>query len=397
MTRSPLPCVFAAALGLALAAPGSAVEISDLKIDFQLPPAPPDPDASGSLRLRAQGGGASLQIRLRDVDADPVHLCAGSDAANLLHRAELDSSGGTLTSDDGLDFDPRGKVLVVSEATDCSDSSSHLLVATLDEPGTCQPGSRTKIYERAALEPGGVAPPEATAELLYHLLPDRNCRFAGDQQGQPRRKARLSVRVKHAEANTSYDVCIDDDPKGDLDTNAAGVGRADFTFNPPKGNGQGSGKRSVIDFDAYASPVEIRTDDCAGAGDEATAVFHGTLLAPLCEELDLGSGTLAAVAPATGAGQAQLRRTEGCALEFEVSVEDLTPDGTTLASGDHRVAVDGTLRGDPFAVSGGAGEAVFSSDPDAGEELLDFDPNGQVEVRPAPDGAPLLAGPFPTP
>jgi hypothetical protein len=233
----------------------------------------------------------------------------------------------------------------------------------------------------------------ASAELLYHLLPDRNCKFAGSQQGEPRRKARLSVRVKHADPGASYDVCIDDEDRGDLSTNAAGVGRADFTFNRPKGNGQGNPKRSVIDFDAYASTVEIRDDGDCGLDDD-TAVFFGSLLAPLCAEQDLASVTLAPPAPdPTVTGEASLERSEGCARVFRVSVQGLA------ASASHDVDVDpgnGTLEGDGVLVTDatGAGEVAFSTDPGTGEELLDFDPSGQlVEVRAA--GNVVLSGTLP--
>jgi len=387
MPRSPLACVFVATLGLALGStPISALELSDLKLDFTNVSGATDPDAAGSLRLRAQGGQASLQIKLRDVDADPVHLCAGADAANLLHRAELDPSGGTLSSNDELDFDPRGKLLAVANAADCAEAAL-LLTATLDEPDACAPGGKgVKIHERTALEQG-TAPDPASAELLYHLLPDRNCKFAGSQQGEPRRKARLSVRVKHADARTDYDVCIDDVDRGALSTNAAGVGRADFTFNQPKGNGQGNPKRSVIDFDAYASTVEIRDDgDCSL--DDETAVFWGSLLAPLCAAEEFASATLAPPAPnPLVSGEAELGRDEGCARIFEVSAQGL-PDG------DYDVVV-GVTRG-TFSVAGSVGAIAFSSDPGIGDALLDFDPSGQlVEVREAGTPNVALSGTLP--
>lgn len=394
MTRSPLACVFAASLGLALgAAPVRALELSDLKLDFTNVSGATDPDATGSLRLRAQGGEASLQIKLRGVDVDPVHLCAGADAANLLHRTQLDPSGGTLSSNDELDFDPRGKLLAVASAADCADTSL-LLTATLDEPDACAPGGRVKIHERTALEQGTATDP-ASAELLYHLLPDRNCRFAGNQQGQPRRKARLSVRVKHADAGAGYDVCIDDVERGALVTNAAGVGRADFTFNQPKGNGQGNPKRSVIDFDAYASRVEIRDDgDCSL--DDDTAVFFGSLLAPLCAEQDLASVTLAPpAADPTRTGEASLERSEGCARVLRVSVQGLATSATYDVDVDPG---DGTLEGAAVLVTDatGAGEVEFSTDPGVGEELLDFDPSGQlVEVREAGTANVVLSGTLP--
>jgi hypothetical protein len=393
VTRSPLACVLAASLGLALAAPGSALELSDVKLDFTDTGVDPG-GAAGSLRLRAQGGEATLQIKLRGVDADPVHLCAGPDEANLLHRAELDPSGGTLSSGGELDFDPRGKVLAVANAGDCAEASL-LLTAEVGEPAQCTSGEKgVKIHERTALEPGSATDP-ASAELLYHLLPDRNCKFAGGQQGEPRRKARLSVRLKHADAGTSYDVCIDDVDRGPLSTNAAGVGRADFTFNQPKANGQGNPRRSVIDFDAYASRVEIRDDgDCSL--DDDTAVFFGSLLAPLCAGQDLASVTLAPpVADPAVTGEASLERSEGCARVFEVRVEGLAANTAYDVDVDPG---DATLEGSAVLVTDatGAGEVAFSTDPGVGEELLDFDPSGQlVEVREAGTANVVLSGTLP--
>jgi hypothetical protein len=380
MTRLPLACVFATSLGLALAATHArAVELSDLKVDFT--DTGVDPDAAGSLRLRATGGQAVLQIKLRNVDANPVYLCAGADAVSLRRRAQLDSSGGTLSSNDELDFDPRGKLLAVANAEDCAEAAL-LLTATLDEPATCAPGGKgVKIHERAALDQGTATDP-ASAELVYHLLPDRNCKFASSQEGQPRRKARLSVQTKHADARTDYAVCIDDVRKGVLSTNAAGVGRADFTFNQPKGNGHGNPKRAVIDFDAYASKFEIRDDgDCSL--DDQTAVFWGSLLAPLCAAEEFASVTLAPpLSDPLVSGEAVLGRDRGCARVFEVSAQGL-PDG------DYDLVVGDMLKG-TFAVVGGAGAIAFSSDPGIGGALLDFDPSGQlVEVLEA--GTPNVA------
>ncbi len=297
------------------------------------------------------------------------------------------------TSGDALDFDPRGKLLAVASAADCAETSL-LLTATLDEPDACAPGGRVKIHERTALEQGSATDP-ASAELLYHLLPDRNCKFAGNQQGQPRRKARLSVRVKHADAGAGYDVCIDDVDRGALSTNAAGVGRADFTFNQPKGNGQGNPERAVIDFDAYASTVEIRDDGDCGLADD-TAVFFGSLLAPLCAEQEFASVTLAPPAPdPTVSGEAELGRDEGCARVFEVRVQGLA------ASAPYDVDVDPsnpTLEGAGVLVTDatGAGAVRFSTDPGVADELLDFDPSGQlVEVRDAGTANVVLSGTLP--
>jgi hypothetical protein len=373
------------------AAPAAATNGSDLQV--ALTDTGVDPGgASGSVRLRSQRGEASLQIRLRDVDASPLFVCVGADAASLTSRGGLGATGGTFSSSDGsLDFDPRGQLLAVSGAADCSDP---VLQAALDEPDDCEAVGRVKLGERSELEPGTATPP-ASAELSYMLMPDRNCTFANGGSGKPLRKARLALRVKHAEPNASYDVCVDDVLRGPLATNAAGVGRADFTFSSGKGQGKGQGKgpkKLVIDFDAYGSHFEIRDDgDCAG--DDASAVFFGSLFAPLCSEETIASAMLAPPAMATGAGEASLARSEGCARELAVRVDGLAPSAVydvDVDPGDMQVEGVAALTTDAT----GHAEVVFSSDPGPGELPLDFDPMvGQgVEVRPTATADVALSG-----
>jgi hypothetical protein len=378
------------------AAPADATNGSDLQIaltDTGIDPG----GASGSVRLKAQRGEAALQLRLRDVDTSPLFLCVGEDANTLSSRGGLGAGGGTFSSSDGtLDFDPRGQLLAVSAAANCSDP---LLEAELDEPDDCEAIGRVKLGERADLEPGTATPP-ATAELLYMLLPDRNCTFAEGGSGHPLRKARLSVRVKHAEPNASYGVCVDDIDRGPLATNAAGVGRADFTYSSGRGQGNGKGKgkgphKAVIDFDAYGAHFEIR-DDGNCAGDDASAVFFGSLLAPLCSQEDLASADLVApgaTPPATPAGEARLERNEHCARELAVRVAGLAASATydvDVDPGDAFVEGIGAL----VTNANGDAEVVFSSDPEMGERLLDFDPAvGQsVHVRPTGETAVALSG-----
>lgn len=379
-------------LALAGAIPAGATSGSNLQV--ALTDTGVDPGgASGSVRLRAQRGDATLQLRLRDVAAPTVHLCTGADESSLVERAEMSSSGGTLSSSDGtLDFDPRGQLLAVSGAADCS---APLLEALLDEPADCEAVGRVKLSERASLEPGTATPP-ASAELLYDLLPDRNCHFANGGNGAPLRKARLSVRVRHADPHASYDVCVDDVDRGDLPTNAAGVGRADFSFSSGNGQGKGGPPKAVIDFDAYGSHFEIRDDgDCAG--DDASAVFFGALLAPLCSEETLATADLvvpgATPPPATPAGEARLERDARCGSAFEVRADGLDPNASydvDVDPTDAMVEGAGALMTDAT----GSGAVVFRSDPGAGELPLTFGPAvGQaVELRPTGTSTVALSG-----
>jgi hypothetical protein len=337
------------------------------------------------VRLRAQRGEASLSLRLRDVDASPVHLCVGEDEASLSARAEMPASGTTLSSSAGtLDFDPRGQLIAVSATSDCSDP---LLVAELDEPDDCEAIGRVKLGERTQLEPTDQAPEGSSAELFYQLLPDRNCTLAQGGGGKPLRKAKLSVRVKHADPGASYDVCVDEVDRGELATNAAGVGRADFTFTGGNGKGSGKGKgaphRAAIDFDVYGSEFALRDDgDCSG--DDATALFFGPLRAPLCSPEDLASATLVDPSvtppPATPAGEASFERSSGCARELAVSVAGLAPSATY----DVNLRLDASetnVEGVAALVTDASGNAsvVFSSDPATGELPLAFEPAvGQV-------------------
>ena len=395
-TSQSLLAASLAAAGLG-AAPATASNGSDLQVTLVDTGVDPG-GAAGSVRLRAQRGEASLSLRLRNVDASPLHLCVGADATSLVKRADLGASGGTLSSSNGtLGFDPRGMLLAVAAAADCSQP---LLEGRLDEPDDCAAVGRVKISERTELEPGTATPP-ASAELLYMLLPDRNCSFAEGGNGKPLRKARLSLRVKHADPNASYDVCVDDLERGALATNAAGVGRADFSFSAGRGQGgaKGQGKgasQTALDFDVYGSHFELRDDgDCAG--DDASAVFFGSLLAPLCSEEELASAELVVPGvmppPATPAGEASLARGESCGRELALRVEGLAPGASydvDVDPGDLAVEGVAALTTD----ASGAGEVVFRSDAQAGELPLDFDaaPGQTIEVRPTTTTTVELSG-----
>ncbi len=382
-------CVLAAGFGIALGlgpAPAKALELSDLKIELENLGV--DPDASGSLRLRLQEGQARFQIRLAGLDPSSDYGLV----ANGIERATLTTDGSgqlnvTLTQPSGdpsseLDFDPRGKLVAVNDGTD------DVLAV---EFSTAAATNRPKVYERTEIEPTADAQ-GGTAELSHKLLPNG--------------KQRFSVRVKHVPVG-DYDVCVGGVYRETLSTNAGGVGRVDFSSNPPKGQGSGNGvaKKVLITFDPYGDEVEIWSasetnpaSPCDPSADPSILLlFSGPLLAQIpginvCTPSPVSEVDLTG---ASGSGHATLEIEEDCRRSFEVTVDGLAAITTYDVDVDPS---DGTVEGEGVIVTDGTGtgEVTFSSDPEAGQELLDFDPSGElVQVRPTTTSTVALSGTLP--
>jgi hypothetical protein len=140
-----------------------------------------------------------------------------------------------------------------------------------------------------------------------------------------------------------------------------------------------TGTDDALDFDPRGKEVELRhgTDDVLGV------VFSGP-----GEPSDIVVDDRTALAPtALGAGgraEARYRKKDGRA-SFHVEVEDVAP-------GDYDLFVDGALRGAiTVAAATGQGQLEFDTQPDGGEQLLDFDPRGLV-VDVAQGGAVFFSG-----
>jgi hypothetical protein len=193
------------------------------------------------------------------------------------------------------------------------------------------------------------------------------------------------VKAQGLEPGT-YDLFVDGLLVESFETNSGGGANLKFMSGPGP-----HGKRKDMTFDPRYKLIEV--------SQLGTAYFSGLMLADVnvsgldaCGFLPLELELTLDPAQTEGSGHASLGSDVDCGQLFTVSAAD-------LAAGDYDIVVNGVVEGTLSVsdIGGGAtaGEATFVAVPDeAGEQVLDFDPRGQVvEIR---QGATVvLTGLFP--
>jgi hypothetical protein len=256
-----------------------------------------------------------------------------------------------------LDFDPRGKTLDITDGTDVVLS---MVFSGEGEPDAIRVDERTSL-ERAETEERG------RVELRY--LEQRN-------------KDRFIVHFHNLDHGT-YELFVDGEMQAEV---VMTHGRSTMrTFEVLKnshakkpGNGHGNpgnGKKLELDFDPRGLVVDVVRD--------GEIIFSGVMLAQIPGLNGVNVGETTATLTTTGV-DADATGTAVVTLD-QLGVETLTVDVNALPAGDYDVVIGGVVRG-TVTVTGvepdSTGEVVFSTDPEAGELLLDFDPLGQtVEIR----------------
>jgi hypothetical protein len=265
-----------------------------------------------------------------------------------------------------LDFDPRGKLLAVS------DGSDDLLSAVVSGP--MEP-RRILMWEIAGIEPTENAP-EGRAKGAYFAFPNGWRSF--------------EVRLWNV-APGGYDVLIDGEAVGRVEANGWGRGSVRFWSashlahlsrhrRGHAGRGFGWFARSWarLDFEPRGAQVEIVRD--------GEVVFSGPMRANVALPEELEACPLVDIQVALtplrsfGSGDASLASEDGgCDHEFQVTVRGLAAANYELWVGD---AMVGTVPVRNWS-DGLRGEVRFDTQPeDPDELLLEFDPRGQpIEVR----------------
>ena len=265
-----------------------------------------------------------------------------------------------------LDFDPRGKLLAVS------DGGVERLSAVVSGP--LEP-DRIRVWELAAIP--------ATAQAT------------GGQVTGSYRSLGNSWRVFEVELlgvdSGTYQVLVDGAPVGELAVAAWGFKSIRFISAPrfgslhrlpgdygPRVNGRSRTTWALLDFEPRGAQIEIaRSGEVLFAGpmraqvalpEEAETCPIVDLQTPLTPVLWFGSGEASLVS-----------KDESCDHEFRVTAQGLAAANYELWVGE---AMVGTV---PVrnAAGGLAGEIRFDTHPDdPGELPLGFDPRGQhIEVR----------------
>jgi hypothetical protein len=260
-----------------------------------------------------------------------------------------------------LDFDPRGKILALDNGTE--------QVASMIFSGEGEP-TDIRVDERTRLVP---VDPESSGRVDLRYLEQRN-------------KDRFIVHL-HGLDRGAYELYIDGQLQAEIDMSRGRSTMRSFEVlknaqgakkpgnGNSHGNGNGNSKKLELSFDPRGLIVDLVKDDAILFSGEMLAQIEGINGVQVGETTTVLAPT-AADADATGTATVALGADEN--LTFTVAVGALAP-------GDYDVVVEGVVRG-TITVTGTdpatTGEIVFSTEPEAGELLLDFDPLGKtLEIR----------------
>jgi hypothetical protein len=243
-----------------------------------------------------------------------------------------------------LDFDPRGEVIEVRDASDNSICSN--------DDGSGNP-TNVVASERVNLTATGIQPgASGHAELKTK---------AGRQD--------FEVEIEDV-SDGSYDLLVDGVLRGTINV-VAGEGQIEFSTSDP-------GKLPLT-FDPFGKLIQVAQNN--------DIILTGTLLASapgvnVCSPSETTTAFTNVGPDPDASGDARLRTRDDCRRDFRVEVED-------LPIGSYDLYVGGVLRGTihvavQFDMSV-EGEVEFTTHPDDPNDLpLDFDPAGQmIEVKQA--------------
>ena len=369
-SRWMVPVLAAFAITAVGVTPINCGDTARIQVDLQRSPI--ESKATGAIRVLMNAQRSVLELRVRRLAPESEHLLLADGVEQT--RFTTNSRGAATVQlryppEAGiqtLDFDPRGKLLAVS------DGSVERLSAVVSGP--LEP-HRIRVWELAAIP--------ATAQAT-----------GGQATGSYRSVGYFSrvfeVELLDVESGT-YQVLVDGAPVGEVAVATQGftsirfVSAPRFGFLPhlpgahgPVGSGWSRTTWALLDFEPRGAWIEIaRSGEVLFAGpmraqvalpEEAETCPIVDLQAPLTPVRWFGSGEASLVS-----------KDESCDHEFRVTAQGLAAANYELWVGD---AMVGTVpvRNSP---GGPSGEIRFDSHPDdPGELPLGFDPRGQqIEVR----------------
>jgi len=364
----PVLATFAiTALGVA---PTTCSDVARIRVDLQ--PASIESGASGEIALRMDSHRSNLRLRVRNLEPESEYilLADGVERARFMTdprgAAKVELQYPPSNEGQSLDFDPRGKLLSVTDGSD--DMLSAVVSGPLEPPGI-------RVWEVAGI-PATEPADDGSVRGTYRTL-SRGLRV-------------FKVELRDVAPGT-YQVLVDGAPVGEVEAKAAGRAAITFWSADSAGGfhrhlwGHGFGHRgsrskvwATLDFEPRGAQVEIvRDGEVLFAGPMRAQVALPELV-ETCPVVDIQT----ALTPLQwfGSGDASMASEDGgCDHEFRVKVRDLAAANYELWVGD---AIVGTLPVRNW-LDGLSGEIRFDTEPDDPEEhLLDFDPRGRrVEVR----------------
>jgi hypothetical protein len=273
------------------------------------------------------------------------------------------TTGTPRANQEVLDFDPRGKVLAINNGV------ADVLVVTFS--GTGEP-SNISVQEVTDLANAGAAPERAKATSTYRSVPSGLKSFEVRVQGLP---------------EGTYDLQVAGIPRQSIEVNRAGRGFLRFSSSP-------RANQTTLNFDPRNQQIQILQG--------TTVFFTGNMIAQVlipdvntCEP-STKSQALAATQsapPGASATGTLIVRTD-CGRHFQVQVQGLLPGDYQLFVGSSQKGTI-TVAANPPPSLGTQGGVNFDTTPTASENLLDFDPIGQVvEVRQATPAATYFSSTF---
>lgn len=355
MKKLPLALAIAS---LALPVLASAVELSLVRGSFENPGV--DSDASGTIQSNFTRNNPQLQAHLRGLTAGQTYqftvdgVSQAEFAAGDNGRAELRFR--LKGTPNPLDFDPRGHLLAVNDGT--GDVLS-MVFSGEDEPATLA------VDERTTLLP---VDDTVSGRIDARYLKQRN-------------QTRFILHF-HGFDSGVYQVYVDGQPQADVTIGRGRSQMVTFSANTrasakkptTTGGGKGNSNRPELDFDPRGLVIDVVKDGAVLYSGEMLAQVAGVNSAePATAETTLTSSGADADATAT----AELNVRSDASREFSVEVEN-------LPVGDYTLLVGGIERGTISVTDAttGAGEIEFSTKPEDGELLLNFDLSGQsIEIK----------------
>jgi hypothetical protein len=342
-----------------LAAQATGVNLSTPSLaKAAIPSTGADADGHAEARLRIDDRARKhFSVEIEDVPAGMYDLFVdGVDVADIAvvavaggTRGEVEFAGGGDDSGElPLTFDPTGRILGVRQG------------ATVFFEGSFSP----------ATGGGSVPAPEPPSETEEFLA-----RTGLDGDAEARARYRVDDKGRR-----KFDVEIEKVAAGDYQLAVAGVVRgvihAVSTANGVEGEIEFDSKAEpghrALNFDPRGQLIEI----FSSAGTTFSHIFgsgsdsgDGGNVVPFDVQVPL----LSTGADGNASAKAELKRKASGKLSFEVEVEDVD-------AGAYELSVAGTVRGMLNVVADGngtRGQIEFESEPDGGENLLNFDVAGQ--------------------
>jgi hypothetical protein len=344
----------AAATFAACGLSASAVELSLIRTAMENTGV--DSDAAGSLRSNFTPGNVELRASLSGLTPGAVYhlnvdaVTQADVTADSRGRSEVRFRVRAQGARQPLDFDPRGHLVAVNDGT------ADVLTAVYSGEGE---SDEIRVDERTSLE-RGTAVTRGKVEARY--LAQKN-------------QTRFIMHLLAMERGT-YTVYVDGQPEATVDLTRGRSRMLVFRTNSKaaKKGGHGNGSNNLdLAFDPRNKVIDVVAED-------GSIAFSGVMLAQIrgvnaaeeaTSETTLTSSGLDPDATAT----AVLSVNSNAEREFSVEVEDLPVGAYDLSVGD---VVRGTINVTDDGTGKTSGEIEFSTSPDDGELLLDFDPAGQT-------------------